>query len=309
MSREDDNVFNFSKRTFVFLISIVVIILFVIVIFIIPNISYIDGLIGISSPVVAKVNGQILTVNDLINYNCNRYVNYNPKCKSNVSYEGQLQNFINYTIEYQYLEKHNNLPTKSEMYNYIYKPLGITESLIEQDQYYREHYQKLVVDNISRLLQKNVTGTLVMVSYQYASLLNNLHKNIIANKKESVLLINRFIETLKNATGGAISSVSNYKFVSQKNYIFGLEGNYTNLNINNYSSQLMIANAGIPDNILNQNNGISKIYYYYDKSRSILTKSKVAFYYFVITNNVTGNYGNYNNMISNLRGQSSVVIY
>ncbi|MCL4392639.1 hypothetical protein M1145_00655 [Patescibacteria group bacterium] len=314
MSVDNNSISGLPKRTVVLISSIVVIILFVIVVFIIPNFQYIGGVIGINSPVVAKVNGQVLTVNDLINFNCNRYNMYDPVCKTKSNYMKQLQNFINYTIEYQYLESHKQLPTQKEVYGKVYNVYHNDKLPKEHpgNQLYDYYYQKLVLDNIGKILLKHSSGYVFLISYSFMSLMN---KEPMSNAKNIAKnLINSWYKSLDNNTGNvknlynkAFNYYSSHKITS---YVV----HYNNINAINAGNKIMFLAAGnISGNIINilkmKNNSISKIYDYYSNNVPISLGGHMGYYYFVVSQNVTGNYIDYNSMITNLRSKSNILIY
>ena len=301
MSVDDNNISGLPKRTLVLILSIVVIILFVVVVFIIPNFQYIGGTIGINPPVVAKVNGQVLTVNDLINFNCNKYPIYDSKCKTN--YMGQLQNFINYTIEYQYLESHKQLPSQKEIYSKI-----SGEKFQAGNQLYDYYYQKLVLDNIEYILLKHASGYIFLANYAYRSLVNNSTMN--SKKNIAKKLINSWYKSLNNRIGNVqnlYNKAFNYYSI---HHIISYVTHYSNVSYVNYGTSIGYLSSSNVIDILNmRNNSISKIYDYYSNNVPVSLGGYIGYYYFVVSQNVRGKYIDYNSMINNLRSKSNIVIY
>lgn len=310
----DNNIFNFSKRTIVLIASIVVIILFVIVIFVIPNSAYIEGIIGISSPVVAKVNGQVLTVNDLINYNCNRFSLYNAKCKTKDNYMGQMQNFINYTLEYQYLKNHNKLPLQAQVYEKIYgsaNPSNIIKIVNKGNQLYDYYYQSLINTNIENILLKHASGYIFAVNYDGIQLTNKL--SFSGKKNTAKLLINSWYKilnnNLKNLTNVYNKALQYYNSSYSNEYI-SFVASYTNVNYNNYMDKLGLIYNNSINTILNmKSNSISKMYNYYSDKSSINGSQYIGYYYFIVSRNVGGQYYNDNSLIANLRSNANIVVY
>jgi hypothetical protein len=227
-----------------------------------------------------------------------------------VSYEGQLQNFINYTIEYQYLEKHNNLPTESEIYSKIYvihTPVA-GKGLRSGNQAYDYYRQQLVLSNIENILLKHASGYIFLANYGWRALVNNETTN---SKKNSA---NNLISSWNKILNGKIKNVQSlYKQAFSyylSNNIISYVTHYSNVNYNNYNTKIgYLSNKGIKDILNMKSNTISKIYDYYNSSIPINLGGYVGYYYFVVSQSVGGRYINYNSMVTNLRSQSNIIIY
>ncbi len=158
--------FDDRKKAYLFVALVVLVIVIILAIFIIPQMNSIEKLFGSKPGVVAIINGKSLTKSELISYNCNRYGTYVSSCKTN--YSGQLNNFVNYEIEYQYLKSHNDLPTKAQVYssNELQGVTSTTKMALSR-QLYNYSYQNLVKVNIENLLEKNASGTVVGSIYSW----------------------------------------------------------------------------------------------------------------------------------------------
>ncbi|MHB8362091.1 MAG: hypothetical protein ACYDBX_00520 [Patescibacteria group bacterium] len=297
--------FDDRKKAYWFVVSVVLLIIFILIIFIIPQINSIEGLIG-SNPTVATLNGQPLTRSQLILYNCNRHGVYLSQCKTN--YQGQLNNFINYKVAYQYLKSHNDLPTKTEVYsvnNITNTVSGMPITLSKQT--YNYFYQNLVKTNIENLLEKNVSGTVVGAVYSLYSSGSSGTIPYGGRKNYAKALINMWrTNVIKNQA--YVQNIEN--FLVNSPYL-GFVTKYQNLNFNNYPSKLnTYTNFPMFTNAMNQkSNKVSPIYSYNNNDVKNVGNNLIAMYYFIIPNKSKGVYSNYSKMINSLRSKDNIVVY
>ena len=296
--------FDDRKKAYWFAGSVVLLIIILLVL-IIPQINSINNLLG-SNPTVATLNGKVLTRSQLISYNCNRYGTYVSSCKTN--YSGQLNNFVNYEVELEYLKSHNDLPTKAEVYSSNdLADISSTSNITLSSQLYNYTYQNLVKTNIENLLEKNVTGTVIGSIYSWYTIgssspipygsRKNYAKALINMWHSNVIKHPNYIQNIKN-------------FLSGNQYL-GFITNYQNMNFNNYQSQLTTyTNFPMFNNIINQKSDTVSPVYNYDNSyiKNIGNKF-VGIYYFNIPNKFQGVYSNYTNMINSLRSKDNIVVY
>ncbi|MHB8442748.1 MAG: hypothetical protein ACYDAS_00035 [Patescibacteria group bacterium] len=305
IDRQNLNVFFSDRRKAYFFLASVVLLIIILLVLIIPQISSIGNLLG-SNPTVATLNGRILTRSELISYNCNRYGSYVSSCKTN--YQGQLNNFINYEVESQYLKSHGDLPTKSEVYISNGLPgVQSTNKITLSSQLYNYTYQNLVKKNIEKLLEKNVSGTVIGSIYSWYTIGSSGPIPYGSRKNYAKALINMWHSNiLKNP-----NYVQNIKNFLSSNQYLGFITNYSNLNFNNYQSKLTTyPNFSMFNNIINQkSHGVSAIYNYDNSYIKNIGNKFIGIYYFNIPNKTQGVYSNYNDMINSLRSKDNIVVY
>ncbi len=298
--------FDDRKKAYLFVVSVVLLIVIILAIFIIPQVNSIKKLIGAKPGVVATLNGQPLTNLELITYNCNRYGVYVSKCKTN--YQGQLNNFVNYEVEVQYLKEHNALPTKKEVYSF--NSINLTSSIGKVNlatQLYNYSYQNLVKLNIENLLEKNVSGTVIGSIYSWYTIGFSGKIPYGSRKKYAQVLIAMWRNNIvKNP-----SYIQNINTFLLNSPYLGFVTNYKNLNINNYQSLLTTyTNFPMFNNIINQKIGnLSQIYNYDNSNIKNIGNKFIGIYYFIIPNKTQGVYSNYNEIINYLRSKDNIVIY
>ncbi len=296
--------FSDRKKAYFFMFSVLLLVI-ILLIFIIPQINSIGNLLS-SNPTVATINGKILTRSELISYNCDRYGTYVNSCKTN--YQNQLNNFINYEVEYQYLKSHNDLPTKLEIYATNDVPNTVSGVPIKlSTQTYDYTYQNLVKKNIEQILEKNVSGTVIGSIYSWYTIgssgpipygsRKNYAKALITMWHSNIIKDPMYIQNINS-------------FISNKPYL-GFITNYQDLNFNNYDSKLTTyPTLSMFNNIINQKLGSISTIYNYDNSYIKNVGNKfIGIYYFNISNKSQGTYGNYNDMINSLRLKDNIVVY
>ena len=282
---------------------IVVIAILAVVILLIILIVYFVRSSSVNSNDLARVNGELLTKTDLISYNCSLTQKGSIGCTSN--YIGQLQNLINYTLEQQYLKKHNDLPTKAQVYTAMFYP-GVVPANVSHIKYfsniYNYYYRLLVVKNIQNSLLDNATGNIFFISNDNISstkfvLTSSVEKSILSGFRNKLLSGKYTIQSL-------ISSESSIEIPYQ--YFFSIS-NYKKLNSNNYKTQLGNWGSQMTDNItFFSSNKVSPIYTYV-----YIVKNKVVatFYYFFRNTKRSGRYTNISGVLNSLRSSSNITLY
>jgi hypothetical protein len=263
------------NKYFILVIAIVAFIILVIII-----IAYFFYNNRVNTTDLASVNGQFITKNELINYSCNQDPSYNSKCKTN--YISDLNNFINYKMEYDYLSQKKELPSfnyvTSLMSSFNTSQQSFTKSKkFLNSQYYKYYYQQSIKSKISNLLLKNYKG--------YIFTENGANDNTLLSQRKIILS-----KGLKPCISGLCKSFSSKVF----------ENKY-NINDTNYKSSV----AGINSIFTNiQNLGISKI------SNVYFSKSSIgSFHYILYNSSITGEFSGYQNMMNYLKSIFVVTIY
>ncbi len=286
------------NKYFVLIISIIAVIILLIILII-----YFVSRNNINSNDLADVNGQVLTKADLISYNCALHQKSNSNCTND--YIGQLQNLINYTLEQQYLKKHNDLPTKTQVYKAMFYP-GVVPANMEHIKYfsniYNYYYRDLVIKNIENLLIDNATGNIFFISNDNIS-----STKFVLNPAVEQSILYEFRNNLlsgKYTVQSLISSESSIK-VPYK-YFFSIVS-YHKLNMNNYKIQLGIWGNQITEHIISFSpNKVSPVYtYVYTVKNKVIS----TFYYFFENSNKIGNYSNISSVLNYLKSSASITLY
>ena len=265
-------------------------------------IVYIVSSNRINSNDLARVNGKLLTKTDLISYNCSLTQKGSIGCTSN--YIGQLQNLINYTLEQQYLKKHNDLPTKAQVYTAMFYP-GVVPANVSHIKYfsniYNYNYRNLVIRNIENLLVDNATGEIFVISNDNISstkftLIPSVEKSILSGFRNKLLSGKYSIQNL-------ISSESSIEIPYQ--YFFSIS-NYKRINMNNYATQIS-GGSQMAKNILSMKiDSVSPVYTYV---YTVKNKVIATFYYFFKNTNREGSYSNVSGVLNYLRSSASITLY
>ena len=288
---------NVSKY-FILVIAILAVIILIIIL-----IVYFVSNNRINSNDLARVNGQVLTKTDLISYNCSLTQKSSSNCATN--YIGQLQNLINYTLEKQYLEKYNDLPTKKQVYTAMFYPSAVPPNVSHIKNYnniYYSTYVSLVVKNIQKLLVKNATGNIFVITNNNVTNFNTvlslpIEKNIL-NGFRNKLLSGKYTVQELNSSENQIQSPYNHFFYISK---------YNRFNQSNATYYYGNLSASMIKNIFSLGvNKVSPIYTYV-----YIVKNKVisTYYYFFENTNIEGRYSNISGVLNYLRGSASITLY
>jgi hypothetical protein len=316
MAKDFEKYFSLFKKEGVLVISAIVLLVFIVIFLFIPNIQYIGGLFGFGPKIVTKIDGKVLSLQDLINYNCNRYVVYNVSCTTN--YNGELSNFVAYTVEYNYLASHKDLPTKQDVYSAAYGPNTPWQvSLITKgaNQIYNYYFQKLVNSKIESMLVKNYTGTEIVTNYgwrylggdnpffndkksQAYSTIVNWYKGININTMSPITETSAFASLISDASSYAQSNV-NKAFVI----------NYSGLNQDNYTLKIFAPNTQVLSTIESVHAGAKSPIENYYLSQPKVPGGYTGYYYFIVQKSVSGEYSSISSMVSKLESNSSIMIY
>ncbi len=286
------------NKYFVLIISIIAVIILLIILII-----YFVSRNNINSNDLADVNGQVLTKADLISYNCALHQKSNSNCTND--YIGQLQNLINYTLEQQYLKKHNDLPTKTQVYKAMFYPSVVPSNVTSFKNYnnlYYYNYNLLVVKNIQKLLVRNVTGNIFVITNNNVTNIN-LHLNLsteksILNGFRNKLLSRKYTVSELNILGNQIQSPYNHFFYISK---------YSRLNQGNIFYNYGNLSVSIIKNIFKV--GVDKVSPIYTYVYTIKNKVISTYYYFFENTNIEGRYSNISDVLNYLRRSASITLY
>ncbi len=316
MLKDFEKYFSSFRKEGILVVSAIALLVFVLIFLFVPNIQYIGGLFGFGPKIVAKVDGQALSLQDLINYNCNRYAIYNISCTTN--YKGELSNFVAYTVEYNYLASHKDLPTKQEVYSAAYGPNTPWQvSLVTKgaNQIYNYYFQNLVNSKIENMLVKNYTGTEFVTNYGWRYLGEN-NPSFGDKKNQAYSTIENWYKYINTKMTSPITESSEFTSLlsdassySQNNINKAFVINYSGLNQNNYTLKIFAPSAQIFSTIESvPAGGKSPIENYY------LIQPKVpggytGYYYFIVQKSVSGEYSSVSSMVSKLEANSSIITY
>jgi hypothetical protein len=279
----------FLKKNYYIWIPIIVLI--VVIVFILVF-SYSQSLLH-SQNELASVNGTPVTKNELINYTCSNGIN---NCKNN--YISQLQNFINYELEYQYLKNNNKLPSKYSIYNYYKNNIPQSTYLLSlnpsktslylsennffsnQSLYYK-YYQLDIQNIVGNMLLKNYTVYIFIYSGNSAAGINLIKSE---QKELSSNPANR-LSLLKNLNGENMVSELIYNINSL---------NYKNTNIYSF---------------FNLNSNMKRIIFSTETNSVSPIEYSGNMYYFVYNKYISNGFSNINEAIKYLRSNATVYVY
>ena len=287
-----------TSKYFIIVIAVLAVIILLIIL-----VAYFINSNSINSSDLASVNGQILTKTDLISYNCSLTPKGSIGCTSN--YIDQLQNLINYTLEKQYLEKHNDLPSKKQVYIAMFSP-GVIPPNVSHMKYYSDiynyYYRSLVINNIENLLVNNATGDMFFIDnysiYDTKFVLNpSVEKSILSGFREKLLSGKYTVQSLVSSEG-SIELPYQYSFSNL---------DYKRLNMDNYKTQIGNWGSQMTNNIVSFNsNKVSPIYTYV---YTVKNKVIATFYYFFENTTRIGSYSNISGVLSFLRSSANITLY
>ncbi len=316
MSKDFEKYFSSFKKEGILVISAIVLVVFVVIFLFIPNIQYIGGLFGFGPKIVAKVNGNSLSLQNLISYNCNRYAIYNTSCTTN--YKGELSNFVAYTVEYNYLYSHKDLPTKQDVYAAAYGPNTPWQvSFITKgaNQIYNYYFQKLVTSKIENMLVKSYTGTEFITNYGWRYLGGD-NPSFNDKKSQAYSTIDNWYKIIDIKTIAPITESSAFKSLladassySQNNVNKAFVINYSGLTEDNYALKIFAPNTQVLDTIESISSGSKSSVENYYLIQPKVPGGYTGYYYFIVQKSVSGKYNSVSSMISKLESNSSIITY